>query len=753
MAHSHAAARTRTHTPADSGPATPSPRAVAQPKRGGSLRRPTTVQRPGVVNRLRVARSASVVLISAPPGYGKTTVAAEWARRDGRPFAWITVDSDDDARTFAAHFGTAVVHALGQTRRASIVRRLPAEEMVAYLGRVLASSATPIVVVVDDVDRLGDRDARRLLMRFADELPPESQLVLVGRSSGDLPLARLRVRGRLVELGADELRFTNREAAALMHNADVDLTPGQVDALNRALEGWPTGLHLAALALHAEDADLEELLRDGVASAHGYLRAELLTGMSSGDAAFLARVSVLERLCGPLCDAVADMTGSADRLEELERSNSFVTALDRERRWYRIHPAFRRVLRMELERREPGIGPELQRRAAAWCGSHGDPQLSLEYARAGGDVEQLVELVERTVVPLIPEAPPERIAGWLEQLDAQVIAQRPSVSALGALTWALIGRPEESERWFAALVRSSGSRRAFPTLLRTLAAPRDAKQLRLAAERALRGLSLGSDWRALVLVVLGRAYVLEGSEAKAESALREAEDTAAAAGERVVECMALAHRCLLANDQGRWADADVLADAVRSQVRKAGLENHVTTLFALAASARTALRNGDWSTVHADLVRADTLLPQLTYVLAGFSVSLRLEFARVHAALGDTRGAALLLDQVDDVFARRPHLGLYRDDAELLRVELAADAERTAGRMATLTAAELRLLPLLTTHLSFREIAERLYVSRNTVKTQAISVYRKLGVSSRGAAIDRASSLGLVSSEDNGGST
>src|SRR5262249_45684897 len=158
--------------------------------------------------------------------------------------------------------------------------------------------------------------------------------------------------------------------------------------------------------------------------------------------------------------------------------------------------------------------------------------------------------------------------------------------------------------------------------------------------------------RPVVLLVLGRSLAMTGDAAAADDVFREAADTASAMREQVVECMAVAHRCLLANDLGEWTVADTLAQAVRRLVPGEQLEGHVTTLFALAASARTALRHGDWSTVHADLKRAHELLPRMTYVLAGFSVSLRLEFARVHAALGDGLGALRLLDEIDEVFAR-----------------------------------------------------------------------------------------------------
>jgi LuxR family maltose regulon positive regulatory protein len=309
------------------------------------------------------------------------------------------------------------------------------------------------------------------------------------------------------------------------------------------------------------------------------------------------------------------------------------------------------------------------------------------------------------------------------------------VAGIGALAWALLGHPVEAERWLAA-----AEAQQLPVLLQSLVAPRSAGDLRLAAELALASLELGSLWRAPLLVVLASAYAIEGDAAEADAALEEAADAASAAGDRTVEVIALGQRCLLATSLGDWGRADALAEAVRIALADAYLDDHGAAVFALAACARTALRHGDWPVLRADLERAQALLPQVTYVLAFFAVSLRLEFARIHLALGDGDAARRLLREIDEICAHRPQLGVLTDDVGAFR----ADLERTDREMASLTAAELRLLPLLTTHLSFREIADRLFVSRNTVKTQAISVYRKLGVSSRGEAIDRASGLGLV---------
>ena len=478
-----------------------------------------------------------------------------------------------------------------------------------------------------------------------------------------------------------------------------------------------------------------------------YFRGELLARMPDDEVQFLTRISVLERLTGPLCDAVAETTGSADLLERLERSNLFVVPLDRERRWYRIHSVFRRTLQAELQRREPELVSTLRKRAAWWCSRYGDHELAVEYARAAGDVDLLSGLLVASPLPFTATGHPARLQSWLDALDDDKVLERnPILASIGALTWGMTGRADTAERWADAAERGSARARTqrksgggpWQALLRSLMSPTSVEEMCIEAERAVATLPLGSAWRAPALLVLGSAQALAGEIKRAESILSEAADTAASVGDQAVESVVLGYQSMLAASRGDHLRADSLADAARRIVLEGHLENHVASLFTFAASAQSGLRRGDWSQVRADLERAEELLPRLTHAVASFAVLLRLEFARVHLALGDSEGGARLLDEIEDIFARRPRFGIFREEALQLRAQLGADAKRYDGRQTTLTAAELRLLPLLTTHLSFREIAERLYVSRNTVKTQAISVYRKLGVTSRGDAIARA---------------
>jgi LuxR family maltose regulon positive regulatory protein len=712
------------------------------------VQRPGSMARAGLVNRLRVARSAPVVHITAPAGYGKTTAVAEWSRKDERPFAWCGVDEADDAASFIGHLATAVCRVVGADETA--IRSQRPDEAIALIRHAIVGAGRDIVVVLDDIDLLQGVEAARLLACFAEELPAGSQLVLMTRSDPPLPLARFRARGQLVEFGIDDLRFTTREATALLRLAGIDAPQAEIAELNDAVEGWGAGLYLAALSMRSSGNTPADA---AAGMMFDYFRAELLARMPDAEVQFLTRISALERLSGPLCDAVAETTGSADLLDRLERSNLFVVPLDRERRWYRIHSVFRRTLQAELQRREPELVSTLQKRAAWWCARNGDHELAVDYARAAGDIELLSGLLVASPLPFTATGRPARLQGWLEALDDDKVLERnPVLASIGALTWGMSGRGDTAERWADAAERGSAKARArrksaggpWHALLRSLMSPRGAEEMCIDAERAVATLPLGSAWRAPALLVLGAAQAIAGEIKRAESILSEAADTAASAGDRAVESVVLAYQSILATAKGDHLRADVLADSARRIVTDGHLENYVASLFTFAASAQSALRRGDWTQVRADLERADDLLPRLTYAVSSFAVLLRLEFVRVYLALGDAEGGSRLLDEVEEIFARQPRLGIFREETVQLRDQVRADAERYDGRQATLTAAELRLLPLLTTHLSFREIAERLYVSRNTVKTQAISVYRKLGVTSRGDAIARAGDLGLV---------
>jgi LuxR family transcriptional regulator, maltose regulon positive regulatory protein len=722
--------------------------------------RSTLVRRTALVNRLR-ASETRVVRVVAPAGYGKTTLLAQWAARDPRPFAWVSLDErDNDPAAFLTYLAAALKSVRridsGVFRAAASGRDSMWSTGVPRLGAALASMPEPIVLVVDDVQELRDRDCLEVFRPLSKHLRPGSQLVLSGRAEDGLPLARLRTSGQLLEIGRVDLALSDAQASSLLAAAGVKVSDAEARELNERAEGWAAGLYLAALFMQ-ELGDSR-----ATSSFHGsdrfvadYLRSEHLSRLKRADVKFLTRTAVVDQMCGDLCDELLERRDSARRLQALEEANFFVVPLDRHREWYRYHHLFRDMLLSELERLEPGLAPLLHRRAASWFDRHGQPEAAIEHAAAGGDLDEVARLVSTCALPFYRDGRVATVERWLSWFDdPKILEGYPAVAAFGAWVNALRGRPDDAERFAHALehhspdagpmLDGSTSPRPWAAMVRALLCHHGIDAMQSDAQRALEELAPSSFWRPISLLLLGVALLLEGEVERAEEILTRTAEEAVGAGAIYAGIVAHSELALTALARRDRARAELELEHAREFVENQPVEDYLPAALYLAASARLALASGHAATARTLLVSAMRMRPQLTRAIPWFGVQVKLELARAHLALADVDGAQTLLREVEDVFRHRPDLGALGAQARELRTELANAGSIDHGWASTLTAAELRLLPLLTTHLSFREIAERLYVSRNTVKSQAISVYRKLDASSRSEAIDRAVELGLV---------
>jgi LuxR family maltose regulon positive regulatory protein len=468
---------------------------------------------------------------------------------------------------------------------------------------------------------------------------------------------------------------------------------------------------------------------------------------------FLLRTAVLDRMCGPLCDAVLEREDSARVLETLGDQNLFVVPLDHHRRWFRYHHLFREMLQAELERREPKLPATLNRRAASWWEGNGHPEVAIEYSAAAGDTDELARLVTACVFPYYRSGRVTTVERWLALFDDTALLERyPAIAVFGVWLHALRGRPDVAERWALAvetsksegLMPDGSSFEAWAATVSALLCRKGVEQMQIDAEFAVSHLSAASPWRPVSILLWGMAVLLSGDLDQAEVILDQAAEAAVAGGAVWAGVAARSERALLALERGDLAAAESELALGAAFIDDAASADYVVTAILLAATARLAIAKGQGAQARRALVSAQPMRPMMTRALPWFAVQARLELAKAHLALSDPRGAATLYREAKEVLRRRPRLGTLVTEAEDLRAKLSTVAEQSSGWASTLTAAELRLLPLLTTHLSFREIAERLFVSRNTVKTQAISVYRKLDASSRSEAIERAVELGLV---------
>ncbi len=341
---------------------------------------------------------------------------------------------------------------------------------------------------------------------------------------------------------------------------------------------------------------------------------------------------------------------------------------------------------------------------------------------------------------------------WLNAFDEpELLARHPGIAVFGTWLHALRGRPDAAERWALALEASEqrgpmpdGSPfDAWAATVRALLCRGGIEQMRKDAELAVRELTPASPWRPASLLLSGVAALLLGDE-HAETMLGEAAEAATASGAVWAGVVARSELALLALDRGDLTIAEAEAALAGEFLDESLSADYVVTAILHAVTARLAIAQGKGARARQALAAAQRLRPMMTHAFSWYSVQVRLELASAHLALKDPRGAGMLHQETEAILRRRPRLGALAARAEQLRDEIAQTAEESSGWASTLTAAELRLLPLLTSHLTFREIAERLFVSRNTVKTQAISIYRKLDASSRGEAVERAVALGLV---------
>jgi LuxR family maltose regulon positive regulatory protein len=720
--------------------------------------RPGTIRRSSLLKQLADANPCPIVSVVAPPGYGKTTLLSQWAEADGQAFAWVSVDQgDNDPKVLLTYVAKALDAVEPIDGRVFDALASPASSVpgtvVPRLGSALLSMSCPVVLVLDDVHLLENRECLAALSALADHVPGGSRLVLAGRARPPLRIARLRAEGRILEIGPADLSLTREEAASLLTDAGLALGDDDVAELHRRTEGWPAGLYLAALYLRGGGSVGRAAVSFGGDDrlVSEYMEEEFLVRISQRQRAFLTRTAVLERMCGPLCEAVLDLPRAGVTLADLSHSNLLLVPLDGRGEWYRYHHLFRDMLLAELARGEPGLAPALRRRASGWCVRNGLPEEALEYSIAAGDVETAAHLVEQLCVPAYYQGRKETCLRWLQWLEEHGgVKGHPMVAVLAAFIAALLGRPVEALRWAEAVDRwqygdtarpDDPGAAAWAALVRAVLCRDGAGQMRADADEAVHRFTAENIVHPAPWVCQGLTRLVSGDPDGADECFQDAVSVGEQADAPEALTIALGERSLLAMAHNQWDRAKILADqAYAAAVRRSRFEDPV----ACTVLARVALHRGDLPAVRRQLVDAQRLRPALTYAMPVLAVQIRIELTRVHLALADLAGARTLMHEIDEMLRRRPDLGTLASEAQALRAQLANGRGSSAPGASALTAAELRLLPLLSTHLSFPEIAAELFVSYNTIKSQILSIYRKLDASSRNQAVARARALGLI---------
>jgi len=714
-----------------------------------------SVSRAELIERARRS-DCRVVGVTAPAGYGKSTLLAEWAHTEDRRVAWLTLDRfDDDPAVLLTLLASAYVRVSpGSTDLIAEIGGLG----VSVLGRAaprLASafrtSPEPFVLMLDDFHELQRPGCHDVLGVVITGIPRGSQLVAASRAEQP-HLPRLRASGETLEFEARDLAFDVMGAEQIFSAAQVSITPELAAAVTERTEGWPVGLYLAALIARDNNGEVLAVAGDDRYVAD-YLYRESLLQLPDSTQQFLRRTAVLDQLCAPLCDALLGTSVAEEQLRKLEASSTFLVPLDRRREWYRYHALFREFLLTELRRVEPDVIAKLHLRAADWYEANGSPAMAVEHLLHTTERDRCIQSVTALALRTYKAGQISTVQRWLSALGDGAIESYPPLAVLAGWITTLTGQTIEAQRW-AAIVNAasfdltqldgSASFDSARAMWRAFLCAEGPEQMLIDANFALAEEPLSSPWRDNALAIAGEAQLLAGDLDQAAILFQESSVLAAAYSNTDSLVVSEAELALLAMDSGRWVEAAEHVELALSTIDEHGLHDYATCILAFAAAARLAVHHGDLSEAHRQLTQAMRGRVSLTFVLSFLAVRVRLQLAKVYWALADQTTARHLMREIDDILLHRPALGALADQvAEFRRILTSSEQTGSIGGP-PLTPAELRILPYLQTHLTFRDIGERLFVSQNTVRSQVASIYRKLDVTSRNDAVQQATAVGLL---------
>ena len=720
---------------------------------------------PGVLRRARLLEmldddaGASLTVLNAAVGYGKTTLVRSWCVERPEVVIWVTLDSaDDDPVRLWAHLATAVERLGegfgGRALSCLAVRGATVETAVDELMNGLVAYGRRVTIVLDDLHAVRSEASVRSIAQAIERLPANARLVASTRSDRAIGLGRLRARRALTEVRARELAFTVDETRELVVREGIGLSSDSVELLVDRTEGWPAGIYLAALWLR----DLQDPnggVREFAGSARQvgeYLADEVLTALAPEVKDFLVRTSVLARFTPELCDAVLGREDSAAVLADLARSNMFLVSLDARGEWYRYHHLFGEVLQLELGRE---AARELRRRAAAWCRTQGLAEEAIEYAAAAGDADVVAELLIERHLEFIWGGRLRQLLGWVRWLPAELLVQHPVLPVSAASAAALLAAPEvEVQRFLAVAERARRERpglwspylEAGAELIRSGMIERGNVGAAVAhARRAVAAAQEGADVLSVAaLASLAQALFFAGEVDETRRVAVQAVERPDAPADTNVYVVSLGLLALVDGEHGRTESAEAWARQALAFARQHYLADSWVASLAHLGLALACVATGRLDEAEREALRGERLRrsPQPT---VGHAHAL-LVLAQVRLARSRLARAASDLERAQRAIAEFPDPGRLPAIAATIEQTLVA-ARANAGSRKPVeepSPAELAVLRGLAAGLSRREIGAQLYISLNTVKSHTRELYRKLGATSQTDAVARAEALGLL---------
>jgi LuxR family transcriptional regulator, maltose regulon positive regulatory protein len=716
-----------------------------------------TVTRERLAERLRAGPGTSLTLVAAPAGCGKTTLLGAWCRSEetARPIAWLTLDEgDNDLVVLWSYVLEALRRVCPELNVSASPERVGGARIMDTVLPELVNELTALgdaALVLDDFHQLSSGPARDSVTWFIDHVPSTFQLVIATRSEPALRLASLRAHGALVELRASDLGFTSSEADLLLNDRlELGLDREYVEDLVDRTEGWPAALYLAALSIQGAIDRSAVASRFGGGSRHvvDFLVDEVLGAHDPAMQALMLRSSILERLCGPLCDAVLEQEGARARLDALSRTNLFLVPLDDEGEWYRFHNLFRQLLRVELEHREPGLTPALHRRAFAWHRDNGLVEEAIRHAQEAGAFTEALDEIASVYLRFAATGRHAPVLAWLERFPPELRHKEPRLLVMKADMYAIAGNHDEAVGAVRALERLRGLEAGpmpdgSPSLEAFLARQRGGwawGDVNAGFENALLAAELHtpeSPMWADVCWSLGMGCYYRGDLDGADRWFDETVEVGRSSGLWLVTTSGLAHRSLIVGERGEPEDQRLLAEEAVGLAQECGVEEirgEVHVAMGVSLAARDELDDALLSLAHGvAILRSSGDRIQLANAL--------IHHASVLRAAGDREGSPAAIAEARATVDSCPDPGILRERLATLERSARPSPRRAESGPSE---RELVILRMLSGSLSERDIGRELYLSYNTIHSHTRSIYRKLGVSSRAEALERARELGLV---------
>ncbi len=701
-----------------------------------------------------------LVLVVAPPGYGKTTLLSQWQEHDERLFAWVLLGSDTDD---PAALWRYIVESVGRAepRFAPTAERLESglpdgdpTTAAARVAEALEEIDDEIVIVLDDYDAVNDPALHASIGSFLQRMPPSVQLAVVSRHDPPFSVGRLRTNGDLLEFRANELAFRFEEVDELVNTGmGMDLTPQDLALLHDRTEGWPAGVTLAGLSLRERDDREVALERFGGSNRFvvDYLTEVVLDELDSDRCAFLLETSILERMSGPLCDAVLEREGSTQLLAELEKEDLFLSPLDERREWYRYHSVFREFLYRELTLRLPERVQELRRRAYEWLLREGQLDDAFHQALAARDYGAASRLISSNWLELAGLRSEGTLFEWIDELPRDVVRADAALCVTRAWLLRLRGdhrgavqaiRDALAAEWSGPLPDGAASVEAATSLIRAGFVGGDVSEQLRAAQL---GFELEADgaavWQSVAQVSLSLASYFAGEPLESRSLVEQAADEAQALGMWLI---AVDARCVLAIAALSEDDPDLAEQYARDALALAetrGLAHLDRLGQPLLVLGKVLAQRGEHDEADSTLTQA---LERLRACHDDLPVAeCLLALAPVRRALGRPDEARELLAEAARTIDVCVDPGMLRGRLDETKVILGRPTQRTRDTD-ELSDRELDVLRLLDEGRTKRDIGRALYLSYNTIHSHTKSIYRKLDACSREQALAQAREIQLI---------